>query len=280
MALHTETCQQHYICQLAWGWFGFRPGPHYVAMLQAYFDESGHPADSPVVSVATVVATREGWCAFEEQWADVLKRYQVSGLHMKEYAHCQGEFRGWDEETRKQFIQELLPILKEHVELGFGCSLSMEDWNAVMLDKLAPRLKKQGTRQFLFRCCLDAILEAPWLPQAEPIASVFEWNTELVGKVSETFDEWREEMGQRDRFPGLAFWEKGTVHGLEAADLLAYEGRKEILESYVKQQGLPPRELYKNLHASDRMHSWVITREGLDAYLQAVYPHLCSSASG
>ena len=246
-------------------------------MLRVYFDESGHPADSPVVSVAGVVSTEQGWCAFEEQWEVVLKRYRVcGGLHMKDYAHRRGEFSGWTDGQREQFARELVSILRQHVCFGFECSLPMAHWNEVMRDKLVTRLQKRGPLMFLFRCCLDAIQETNLLPQEEPIACQFESNEFIVGAATTTFEEWRKEFGQQNRFPQFGFLQKGTIHGLEAADLLAYEGRKELLEGYVKENGRPSRQLYESLNASTKFQFMALTKDGLMSYLKAEFPDLLS----
>ena len=220
------------------------------------------------MSVATVVAPREHWCAFEDEWQAVLDRYQVKGLHMKHYAHFRGEFQGWTEDKRKQFIIELLQVLGRHVSFGFGCSLPMTDWAAVMGGRFPNPL------MCLFRCCLDAIQLTPLLPQDERIFCEFEWNNEIIDKASQTFKDWKDEFGQDHRFQGFGFTRKGDIHALEAADLLAYEGRKELCEGYVKQTGRPSRQLYKSLDASMKLHFWAIAKDGLVSYLKAEYPHL------
>lgn len=265
MALLTETCQQHEICQLIRGMFGNRPGSHYTAMLQAYFDESGHPTDSSVVSVAAVVAPEESWGRFEDEWQAVLDRYHVKGLHMKHYAHFRGEFHEWTEDKRKQFVLELLPILKAHACFGFGCSLPMADWNAVMGDRFPTPL------MMLFRCCLDAIQLTPMLPQDEEVLCLFEWNNEIIDEASKTFKDWNDEFRQGHRFHGFGFAKKGKSHALEIADLLAYEGRKHLSE-WVQQTGRPTRKLYQSLNASPQFHFWSITQEGLQSYLDAEFP--------
>ncbi len=268
MALLTETCQRHVICQISPAAFAIRPGPHYLAMLQAYFDESGHPADSPVVNVATVVAPLENWCAFEDEWQAVLDRYQVRGLHMKHYAQFRGDFQGWTKDRQKEFILELLPILHRHAVFGFGCSLPMDDWKAVIADAF-PHWNPLAV---LFRCCLDALQLNPQLSQGEPIECWFEDNREIRGTISQAFDDWRDEFEQNERFRSFGFTKKGDIHALEAADLLAYEGRKEVCEGYVKQTGWRNRKLYQSIDASMKLHFWAITKEGLQSYLQAEFP--------
>ena len=237
-------------------------------MLQAYFDESGSHAGSPVLTVATVVSTQEGWCAFEDEWQAVLDRYRVRGLHMKHYAQFQGDFQGWTQDRQRQFALELLPILKKHACFGFGCSLPMDDWKEVMAD----RFPHWNPLTFLFRCCLDAIQLTPLLSQEERIACKFEWNQEIIGEATEVFRKWRDEFEQNERFRSFGFVKKEDAHGLEVADLLAYEGRKELWEGYVKQTGRPTRKLYQSLDASMTLHFWAITQEGLRSYLDAEFP--------
>ena len=220
------------------------------------------------MNVATVVAPLEHWCAFEDDWHTVLDRYHVKGLHMKDYAHSRRDFSGWDQERKKAFILELLPILHRHAVFGFGCSLPMDDWKAIMAD-IFPRWNPLAA---LFRCCLDELQLTPQLSQEEPIECWFEDNREIHGTISQAFYDWRDEFEQHERFKTFGFTKKGDIHALEAADLLAYEGRKEICEGYVKQTGWRSRKLYRSLDASMKLHFWAITQEGLRSYLQAEFP--------
>lgn len=196
---------------------------------------------------------------------------------MKEYAHSRGQFKGWAEDKRKQFIRELVTILHRHVRFGFECSIPMDDWNEVMTGTFFdPNKEKRGPLMIPFRCCLDAIRFTNLLPQEEPIACQFEWNNFIIGEATATFEEWTEEFGEQSRFTQFGFLQKGTVHGLEAADLLAYEGRKELFEGYVKEMGRPSRQLYRSLDASTKLYFYAINKDGLVSYLKENYPHLLS----
>ena len=53
-------------------------------MLRAYFDESGKLKDpnEKVSAVGGCISTAEEWCVFEQRWRKILKRFNVTQLHM------------------------------------------------------------------------------------------------------------------------------------------------------------------------------------------------------
>jgi hypothetical protein len=48
----------------------------------AYFDDSGHPSDKPIVVVAGSVASEDQWLRLENDWKIVFNNYRVSTLHV------------------------------------------------------------------------------------------------------------------------------------------------------------------------------------------------------
>ena len=239
MNLDRPLCQQHYTCQLLRACFSsLYRGPKYVAMFQAYCDESGHPSNATgVVTVAAVVSDEQGWCAFEEQWENTLQRYDIRIAHMKEYAACRGEFKAWKhhEKRHRDFIKDLSKIFTETVRFASVLSVAMEDWNAAMQVKYTDhRLKTVGPWLFLFLTCAEAIYLASLIPNQQRIAFWFEENRLLQAPAKEHFDKWKKTQGFDNRLQSLTFSDKGTHMGFQAADLLAYEGRKHHLNQYVE----------------------------------------------
>ena len=66
-----------------------------MADFTAYFDGSGSPHDTPVVTVAGFIATADQWGEFERNWRDACASFGVSALHMRDYAHSRREFENW-----------------------------------------------------------------------------------------------------------------------------------------------------------------------------------------
>lgn len=275
------SCQRHLLCQLAPNLFASRSGLNHIAMLHAYFDESGHPEDpnSKVVSVATVVSTQRGWHQFEEKWGKVLRRHNVRGLHMTDYENSRGEFKNWQErgEKRIQFIGDLASILKNNIRFAFICSLSMDDWNKTMPGKFEDLgEERRGPLMFMLRCCLEAINETDLLPRNQAIACMYESNNFLAGIAPVHFHDWSRAWNLDNKFASFTFAGKYDFPGLQGADMLAYEGRKHLLNQYAVAQGLPERKLHANLKLSRKIDFRTTLRMDLLAYLKTYYPDLLS----
>ena len=105
----------------------------FVAMFTAYFDVSGHPADTDVLSVAGFIAHASQWTLFEKRWQKVLDRYGVSSLHMKDFAHSTGEFKAWknDANKRRAFLSALIGTVKRTARHSFASSLYMPAYRAI-----------------------------------------------------------------------------------------------------------------------------------------------------
>ncbi len=73
--------------------------------LLAFYDASGSEADrnrSPIL-VAGLVSTDRRGGRFHADWSEVLRRYQVPYLHMREFTSFQGPFSsGWRGEVAEQ----------------------------------------------------------------------------------------------------------------------------------------------------------------------------------
>ena len=278
----TRLCQRHYTCQLLRGCFPFRPESQshkYVTMFQfaAYLDESGHPSDHDgVVTVAAVVSDEQGWCAFEEQWAHALQQYGISTFHMTDYENRRGEFRQWGRHAKKArlLIPDLSRIFTETLRFACVFSVATEDWNAAMQQVKYEdhRLKTVGPWLFLFLICAESIYLTSLIPNQQKIAFWFEQNHLLKAPAMEHFDKWKKTYGFDDRLQSLTFSDKDIHLGFQAADLLAYEGRKHHLNQYVEGGKRDERKSHKALLRSHIVEERMLTRQGLTNYLMDNHP--------
>jgi hypothetical protein len=102
---------------------GRRYAPQTVfAMMTCYFDESGGQ-DLGWTFVCGYAATVAQWDNFEIDWKLCLAKYNVDYFHMKEYAHFKGPFKGWDaprmEATRISFMRDASEIIRSNVQRTF-----------------------------------------------------------------------------------------------------------------------------------------------------------------
>jgi len=237
-------------------------------MLYAYFDESGHPSDSKVVSVAAVVSTIRKWHVFDEKWRKILRRYKVpNGLHMTDYENRKGDFKGWPKKDQKaiDFIAELAAVLKNNIRYGCVYSLNMEDWNEVMRDRFTdPFERKRSSFIVLFQTCLESILITKSLPQGQKIACMFEENKFLTGAAPSHFAGWKKGQGVEEKFGSFAFGKKYEYPGLQGSDMLAYEGAKWLINKGER----PERKLHKVLKQCNKIEFKYLDESGLLDYLQ------------
>jgi hypothetical protein len=103
-----------------------------MAVVTSYIDASGG-SDQIVVAAAAVVASPEIWEEFDKRWSSSLAAFNISALHMKDFAHSNGEFEGWkcDQPKRRRFLNEILWIIEDLVEYTAVCSVYIDDYRYV-----------------------------------------------------------------------------------------------------------------------------------------------------
>jgi hypothetical protein len=74
--------------------------------IRAYFDESGTWSDPgvTVVAIGGCVSSATNWAHFEPSWRQVLSKYKVSRLHMREGSFQRGEYTGWTKDDWQGFL--------------------------------------------------------------------------------------------------------------------------------------------------------------------------------
>ncbi len=268
--VHEVVCSRHYICQIGDLLFSSIPGKRFVAMFYAYLDEGGHPSDSKVVSVAGVVSSIPQWHTFDEQWRKTLAWYDIPGFHMTDFESRQGIFRTWERRDPRAIplIAQLTDIFITNIQFGCVFSLIMEDWNTLMRDRFPDLFeRKRAPLVVLLQTCLEAIDLK--IPNNQPVACMFEETKFLSGAAPAHFSSWKKAWGLNERFKGaLAFGGKYEHPPLQAADILAYEGAKHVLNVDVEGGKIPERRLHARLRQSQKIRAEYFNAEGLLAWLE------------
>jgi hypothetical protein len=186
-------------------------------MLKVYFDESGSPDDTAAVVVAGFLASEKQWTEFERNWGDALSHFCVSRLHMREFAHSLGEFRGWkgDENKRRRFLSRLINVIRSRTLHSFADAVLMDDYRKVNQTYYLNEIFKPYT--IAARTCVTKIsnwAKREGIDESE-IALIFE-----DGAVDKSDLIHRLKADQKTNFTLI---KKGDSSALQAADLLAYE---------------------------------------------------------
>lgn len=241
-----------------------------MAMLRAYLDESGDLANPhQVISVAAVVATQHGWHTFEEKWTRILRRYRVPGLHlhMTDFENRRGAFADWPitEEKRVLCIAELAATLKHSIRFGYVVSMDLVEWGDALHEAFreAPDYAHAKTPLIvLLQTCLEEMARSPQLPSTHQIACFFE-RTDFLKRARVHFENWVHQWRLGDKFKSFTFAGKYDFPGLQGADMLAYEGRKDLIRR-LADDGRPERKLHAALDRSKKIMFQVLDRHAFD----------------
>lgn len=193
-----------------------------MSVYNAYHDASGQASEpSDPLVVAGLIASVEGWAAFEEEWVAALRDFDVPYFHMGEFAHSNGPFAGWkhEEEKRRAFLGRLVSIILDRVEHAYVHILKTDDFHAV--DREFVLHERTGNPyQLVVMGCMESFRDwAPAKHSSVPIEHVVEAGDDgqpgfeafargFGFKV--TVREWQDESGRQ-------------VYPFQAADLFAYE---------------------------------------------------------
>ena len=239
-------------------------------MFIAYFDDSGHSINSPVLTVAGVVAKASKWESFEEKWAKRLRRAKVPMFHMTDYESGKQDFTGWGHRKRMAFIVDLAAIVKNTIECGVGASVLMEDWQTVMPKNFvdADFVARRGPYSLLFQICLEKIEEVVKVPASETIACVFDENNFVRGAIAEHYRDVKKGQKLENTFGALVFDNKANLLPLQAADMVAYEAYKHVTNQIVQGGKRAERKLHANLWSSKRVFSFWLDQAGMRRYIE------------
>lgn len=187
-----------------------------MAKFIAFFDESGSPAEQVVV-VAGFVAAVEQWVEFERNWKDLLNAFNVSSLHMRQFAHSRGEFTDWvgDERKRRRFLERAVNIICTRVRHTFASAVMMDEYRKVDAEYCLSEFSKPYA---LAGCtCVNKVRKwgQKYMTKDDTIAFVFEDGADGKGQVMSSV---KKEFGHT-----ATFLKKDRHLAFQAADLLAYE---------------------------------------------------------
>ncbi|MCW5794016.1 MAG: DUF3800 domain-containing protein [Nitrospira sp.] len=240
-------------------------------MFIAYIDESGHPSDTNILTIACVVGKERKWIQLTEKWKRVLRRYRVSMFHMTEYENRAGEFEGWQQDKRIAFIADLAAILKNTMTYAVAASLSVEDWKETIGELIQKKARKDRFRYIapylmLFQECLQSTAESVKLSDDEAILCIADENNIAGNFVSRFCDSLIEGRPWANKFASVEFANKREIIPLQAADMVAYEAFKYAQRWDEHKNGLPRRKLMQNLAATGCITVGRYTRQDLEGF--------------
>jgi hypothetical protein len=121
----------HYTLTLRTVWIIEILEPDIVMMMEAYFDESGTHAGSPVICVAGYLFTAEQAVHLDREWKQALEEFEVSHFHAADCGNGFGEFKPLAPEQCIELTKRLIGTIKRRMEIGVAVSLSETDFGQI-----------------------------------------------------------------------------------------------------------------------------------------------------
>jgi len=105
-----------------------------VLFLQAYLDETGTHADSPVVGVGGMILDCDSWVCLSREWQKALDDEEIESMHATDLYTNGGIFRKkeWTKDKREAFINRLYEIIINTHPLVIGHAVKVADFDRAM----------------------------------------------------------------------------------------------------------------------------------------------------
>jgi hypothetical protein len=185
-----------------------------IAMLRAYFDESGEHDKGTGREIQTslggCLGSEESWEKFSEEWAAALPS-GMDMFHMADFENLQDVCKDWDERRRNKLLDNLLDIMGRHVIQFFGFTNKfLQSGNH----------RKVGYREGVLEAIFNVIGCASALEEPK-IKLVFakepQFGTDKIERALKKIDH------IDTRLCWVTIADPRNVEPLQAADIVAYE---------------------------------------------------------
>jgi len=198
-----------------------------LALLEAYFDESGTEGSIAVVSYAGFCATKDNWSAVEQRWKRALRDFDIEWFHMVDLVHSRDQFAkfnaGWIGDVLNRFSMIVSESLDNDCLTPLWSGVQKPAWDKV--EKSAKFLQQFPKPLDL---CFDHIVHqmrrfSIHHAEAEPIAPMFADNLEYTKRNQEIYETYKQHPEWSKLLGPIAFGSPRQVVALQPADMFAYE---------------------------------------------------------
>jgi hypothetical protein len=243
-----------------------------MAVLGAFFDDSGTHERAPVVALGGLLGTDEQWDAFAEAWAALLE-HPLPGkpkLHQFHLAPCRardGEFRdyNWGEIDRVTYLFRRIIL-----DIGFvtvAAAVNKTAWDELVVGDVAPQV---GTPiQFCLHKCFESVLKIirwrkPWERAIVVIDQGTKPSLEMWVQMLRLLPE------QHPEITSIFFAPVSKVIALQGADMIATE-TYHYAQAWMKNRDEPvPNPHFREFIDRDLSSGLIFDREHIEEMVNRV----------
>jgi hypothetical protein len=203
--------------------------PDWKVVIHAFFDDSGSERDpnSRFPCLAGYLAHETYWMSFNDVWRHLLLRHGLPYLHMREYIKMAND-RGWNQIHRNDVVLEFVHAIKQCRLIGFGVGVDADIWRNLPRER---RTVFGDAQQFCFMRIMRRVVERLELAaEPETIQIFFDRDMEYARPRLRFFDQiLKMDRIAAGRIAALSFGDAKLYLPLQAADVLAWETRKQLI---------------------------------------------------
>jgi len=185
-----------------------------------------------------ILNTKAHWERLARRWRTRLKEFKLNHpFHMRALRN-DAPYNTWTQTKRNKFRDKLIKLARDETWFVVGAAVPVRDY-----DDIVPQWLKDEDQHpyfFCFRLFLDAVLHLlktqvdPILGQKtkayrkdrEQVAFIFDEQEEFKQQALRTYYGLKDIRDTDDRLGPIAFGTRDTYAELQAADLMAYYGRR------------------------------------------------------
>jgi hypothetical protein len=257
-----------------------------IYQFELFADESGtHDVRglSPGSDVTVIIGyfnSRKNWDRLSQRWNTRLRRARIDKpFHMREVRN-DAPYSTRTDNKRDKFVRSLAKLARDETWFAVGATLPTKDY-----DEIVPQRLKDADREpyfFCLRLFFDAVLDLlrlevdPVLTKKrkgyrktdEPVAFIFDQkgDEEFQAHARRAFNAIKALRDADGRMDSLTFGSRATCVPLQAADLMAYWGRRIVSHMIKGEAWRDPMELFLeerhnlmfSLYNRERLVRWVL----------------------
>lgn len=249
-----------------------RHEPEYVLVVSCYFDDS---RGDGVHAIAGYVGRADLWDGeFVDRWCEALSSgpRPISEYKTSHNRHLAGEFNGWTRDQANEVALNCLHVVGGLEPRVFGVGAAI--YLPADEHSSPPLVLEQVALRIAFMEILAVVLNLAQSIGAEhTVQCVCDEQPGLQGLLQDTFAKARE-FAMRDapcRISHLQFEDSKEVLPLQAADILAYETRKDVLNR-MEQPQRPRSRALRYLVRSQPHLGWALTPGFIDFMVETPTP--------
>jgi hypothetical protein len=226
----------------------------FVAIIAAYFDESGKKNDHPVVTFCGVCAALPKVRLFDSDWESLLRNYGLDELHMVSAAnHSIPLSAKIPNQTLPERIEALKPsadCINKHLELGLLQAWDVKGFNS--LSKPAKKGLGDPNDPYYSAFARGLVELADYVQEDDRISLVCDDDAETAWDCYKHYRGIRQvEEKIRKKTISLSFADDKYFPGLQAADMVAWLTRREARLKFYGDR-FPMRALFEHMVVPQR----------------------------